>query len=401
MKARPPTVLFANWRDCTSPDSGGSERYVERVAAGLVERGYRVTILCPRHPHARRDSVVAGVRYIRRGGMYTIYLWALVVVLRLRPDLVVDVQNGMPFFSRLVTRRPVVVLVHHVHRQQWMSFFGPVFGRIGWWVESRVAPRMYRRCRYVTVSGSTAAELAGLGVDRERITVVPNGLDPVPATAAMRSAEPLLVAVSRLVAHKRIEHAIETVARLGRRWPTLRLEVVGRGPWQGRLADYAAERGVADRVVFHGFVPEQDKHEVLARAWVHLCPSVKEGWGIAVLEAGAHGVPTVAYHAAGGVRESILDRRTGLLAEDLDGFVSGVEMLLHCTTLRRAMGTAGRDHASRFEWKRSVEGFEDVIRGVLGPAAPRALRIPRQRGPKPTGFSAGRTARPGGAPRRS
>jgi glycosyltransferase involved in cell wall biosynthesis len=358
-------VLVTAWRDTLHPDCGGSERYVERIAMGLAERGYDVCVLCPRHANGRADETIDGVRYVRRGGVFSVYVWAALTVFLTRPDVVVDVQNGMPFLTRLVTRRPVIVLVHHLHRLQWSSYFGPVFGRIGWWLESWLAPRVYRRCRYVTVSEHTRAELVALGVDDGRITVVPNGLEPSPSTTAVRDPEPLLVAVSRLVPHKQIEHAIDAVARLCDRWPTLRLEVVGRGPHHEALVAYAAAHGVADRVTLHGWVDEQDKHEILARSWVHLCPSVKEGWGIVVMEAGAHGVPTVAYRAAGGVGESILDRRTGLLADDLSEFVAATELLLGCERLRTAMGLESREHVSRFEWKHSVDSFDEVVRGVL------------------------------------
>jgi glycosyltransferase involved in cell wall biosynthesis len=292
-------------------------------------------------------------------------LWALITVLRMHPDLVIDVQNGMPFWSRLVTRCPVVVLVHHQHKLQWCSWFGPVVGRIGWWLESRVAPWVYRRCRYVTVSEHTRGELEALGIDPTRVAVVPNGLDPVPPVEAQRDPRPLIVAVSRLVPHKRIEHAVETVARLRRGWPDLRLEIIGCGPSAEPLAALAAELGVADRVTLHGFVDEQTKHEILARSWVHLCPSVKEGWGIVVMEAGAHGVPTVAYHAAGGVGESVLDGRTGLLADDLDGFVAATETLLRCGPLRDVLGECGREYMAGFEWERSVRSFDRVVRGAL------------------------------------
>jgi glycosyltransferase involved in cell wall biosynthesis len=134
---------------------------------------------------------------------------------------------------------------------------------------------------------------------------------------------------------------------------------------------------VADRIAFHGWVDERHKHEILARAWVHLCPSVKEGWGIVVMEAGAHGVPTVAYHAAGGVGESVLDRRTGLLADDLDEFVAATELLLTCERLRTAMGAESREHVSRYEWKHSVESFDEAVRAVLPRLHTEAETAPR------------------------
>ena len=82
-----------------------------------------------------------------------------------RFDVVVDVQNGLPFFTRLVTRKPVVVLVHHVHREQWPVVYPGLTGRVGWFIERRLAPRLYRRCQYVAVSRATRAELQCLGVD--------------------------------------------------------------------------------------------------------------------------------------------------------------------------------------------------------------------------------------------
>ncbi|WP_199442722.1 glycosyltransferase family 4 protein [Umezawaea beigongshangensis] len=366
-----PTVLLVNRRDTRHPEGGGSERYVERVAEDLALRGYRVVVLCAAHDRAPAGDWVAGVHFRRMGTGFTVHPLALLAIARARADVVVDVQNGMPFFSRLVAHCPVLVLVHHVHREQWRSVLGPVLGRIGWWVESRLAPVVYRTCRYVAVSGVTRRELAALGVDPARTVVVPNGLDPVPPVAAVPGEQPLLVAVSRLVPHKRLEHAIDVVARLRERWPGLRLEIVGGGPWREVLERHARERGVADAVTVHGWTAEQDKHEILARAWVHLCPSVKEGWGIVIAEAAAHGVPTVAYRAAGGVAEAIVEGRTGLLAEDLDDFTAHVETLLRDRELRLAMGRAGRERAAGFSWDDSLAAFERLVRGVGGLTAPR------------------------------
>lgn len=359
-----PTVLLVNWRDTRHPEGGGSERYVERMAEGLARRGYRVIVQCAAHENAPADEIVGGVRFRRRGGRLTVYLWAMLAIARTRPDVVVDVQNGVPFFSRLVARCPVLVLVHHVHREQWGAVLGPVLGRVGWFVESRLAPWLYRKCRYLTVSEMTRAELAGLGVAKARTTVVRNGLDPVPVTSAIRDPDPTLVVVGRLVPHKQVEHAIDVVARLAARWPKLRLEVVGQGWWLPTLREHAKLRDVQDRVTLHGWVDEHDKHEIIARSWLHVCPSVKEGWGVAIMEAAAHAVPSVAYRTAGGVAESIVDGATGLLADDFDDFVRKVDRLLGTESLRAGMGTAGRSRAATYEWDRSVDAFEAVIRDL-------------------------------------
>jgi glycosyltransferase involved in cell wall biosynthesis len=358
-------ILFVNWRDATHPEGGGSERYVHRVAEGLAARGLRVTLFCAAHGRAPAEETAGGVRVVRRGGRLTVYLRALAFVRRNRPRLVVDVQNGLPFGSTLVTSAPVVVLVHHVHREQWPIVFGRVGGAIGWWLESVVAPRLYRGSRYITVSEATATELTGLGISADRITVVPNGIEPPPPVVSRTSAEPRLIVLGRLVPHKRVEHAIEVLARLRQRHPGLRLAVVGEGWWEEKLRATADELGVADLVEFHGFLSDQAKHEELARAWVHVCPSVKEGWGLVVSEAGTHEVPTVGYRSAGGLRESVLDGRSGLLVEDLDELTGAVDRLLTDGATRRRMGAAAAAHAAAYGWPASVESFAGLLAGAV------------------------------------
>ncbi|HEX6075461.1 MAG TPA: glycosyltransferase family 4 protein [Micromonosporaceae bacterium] len=384
-------VLCLNWRDTRHPEGGGSERYIEQLAEGLAELGDEVTIFCAAHPRAPADEIVNGVRFWRRGGRLTIYLHALWYVLRHRADVVIDVQNGMPFFSVLVARCPVIVLVHHVHREQWRVVLPALLARFGWWIESWLAPRLYRDCQYVTVSEVTRGELVGLGVLAERITVVPNGTYPVPPAIAghrfvpgdasdsgMASPdpwEPALVTVGRLVPHKRVEHAIDTLYRLSQRWPTLRLHVVGEGWWSENLMTHARERGVEDRVTMHGYVDEHTKHEILSRAWLHLCPSLKEGWGIVVMEAAMHGVPTVAYRNAGGLAESVVDGATGLLADTAEQFTEAVSRLLADHRERCAMGEAARQRALTFTWANSIKAFDSLLPG--GDPLPRQSSVGR------------------------
>jgi glycosyltransferase involved in cell wall biosynthesis len=80
------------------------------------------------------------------------------------------------------------------------------------------------------------------------------------------------------------------------------------------------------------------------------------------MEAAAHGVPSVAYRAAGGVAESIVDGFTGLLADDFDDLVEKVDRLLGAATLRAGMAVAGRTRAGRYDWARSVDAFEELVR---------------------------------------
>ena len=361
-------VAFLSWRDTHNPEGGGAERYLEKMAQGLVERGVRVTIFCAAHAAAPPDEVVDGVRFIRRGSKLTVYSEGFRALARGRlghVDVVVDVQNGLPFFTRAATRAPVVVLVHHVHREQWPVVYPGLVGRVGWAIEHGLAPRLYRSCQYVAVSRATRDELVPLGVDRRRVAVVHNGTDPIVPTGVGKSAHPTLAVVGRLVPHKQVEHAIDAALALRDDHPDLRLHVVGSGWWEAELHRYAADRGAGDTVVFEGHVDENRKHEVYEQAWALALPSLKEGWGLVVGEAGMHRTPTVAYRSAGGTRESIAHDVSGLLGDEPRDFVDALRDLLTDAELRARLGEGSLEVSHRFTWEHAQESFAHVVAAVL------------------------------------
>src|SRR6201998_2863044 len=148
------SVLLLCWRDTGHPQGGGNETYLQRIGAQLAASGVAVTLRTARYPGAARREVLDGVQIIRAGGRYSVYVRAMLAMAaarlgigplrRVRPDVVVDTQNGLPFLARLVYGRRVAVLVHHCHREQW-PVAGPVLGRLGWFVGARVAPGGPRR----------------------------------------------------------------------------------------------------------------------------------------------------------------------------------------------------------------------------------------------------------------
>lgn len=369
-------VVFFSWRDTRNPEGGGAEVYLEKVAAGLVRRGARVTIFCASHDAAPADEVRHGIRFVRRGSKMGVYLRGMLMLLLRRfgrVDAVVDVQNGLPFFTRLLTRKPVVVLVHHVHREQWPVVYPGVTGRVGWWIESRLSPRLYRHCQYVAVSQATRQELIGLGVDPARIAVVHNGTDPVIPNDDVKTPAPSICVVGRLVPHKQVEHAIDAWDELRHRIPGLRLTVVGSGWWDEELHEHAKALGAGAGVVFTGHVTEEHKQDVYAASWVMALPSLKEGWGLVIGEAGMHGTPTVAYRSAGGTRESIEDGHSGILTDDFEEFREALESVLTDDELRTKLAAGARDMSHRFTWEHAQGSFAHVLETASRGAAESTL----------------------------
>lgn len=369
------SVLLLCWRDTGHPQGGGSETYLQRIGTQLAASGTRVTLRTASYPGAARREVVDGVEIQRRGGPYSVYVRAGLAMVagrlglgpmrRVRPDVVVDTQNGLPFLSRLAYGRRTVVLVHHCHREQW-PVAGPVMSRIGWFVESRLSPRVHRRNQYVTVSLPSARDLTALGVDPANVAVVRNGVDAAPESslAIARSATPRVVVLSRLVPHKQIEDALDVIARLRARIPDLHLDILGDGWWSQRLVEHAARLGITDAVTFHGHVDDGTKHAVLQRSWVHVLPSRKEGWGLAVVEAAQHGVPTIGYRSSGGLTDSIVDGVTGMLVDGYPDLVDGLERLLTDDVLREQLGVKAQLRSGEFSWEQSADAMRAVLETV-------------------------------------
>ncbi len=370
------SVLLLCWRDTGHPQGGGSETYLQRIGAQLAVSGVAVTLRTARYPGAARREVMDGVRISRAGGRYSVYVWALLALAaarlrlgplrRVRPDVVVDTQNGLPFLARLIYGRRVAVLVHHCHREQW-PVAGPVLGRLGWFVESRLSPRLHRRNQYVTVSVPSARDLVGLGVANERIALVYNGVDqaPEPSLRGPRTGNPRVLVLSRLVPHKQIEDALAAVALLRPSIPGLHLDIVGGGWWWQRLVDHAARLGVSDAVTFHGHVDDITKHHVMQQSWVHVLPSRKEGWGLAVIEAALHAVPTIGYRSSGGLADSIIDGVTGVLVDSHAELVNRLQQLLVDPVLRDQLGAKAQARSAEFSWQQSADAMRTVLESVM------------------------------------
>jgi glycosyltransferase involved in cell wall biosynthesis len=368
------SVLLLCWRDTGHPQGGGSETYLQRIGAQLAAQGVDVTLRTARYRGAPRREVIDGVTVSRGGGSYGVYVLAgLAMVasrlglgpLRRRPDVVLDTQNGIPFLARLAFGRRSVLLVHHCHREQW-PVAGRFMSRVGWFVESRLSPRLHRRNQYVTVSPSSARDLADLGVNAAHIAIVRNGLDEAPAETltAARSASPRLAVLSRLVPHKQIEDVLDAMALLLPRMPDLHLDVVGGGWWEQRLVAHTAGLGISTAVTFHGHVDDHAKHAVLQRSWVHVLPSSKEGWGLAVIEAAQHGVPTIGYRSSGGLTDSIVDGVTGLLVDDHAELVDRLQQLLSDDELREGLGSKAQVRSGEFSWSETAEAMRGVLESV-------------------------------------
>ena len=145
----------------------------------------------------------------------------------------------------------------------------------------------------------------------------------------------------------------------------LHLHIVGGGWWWQRLVDHAARLGISDAVTFHGHIDDVTKHHVMQQSWVHVLPSRKEGWGLAVIEAAQHAVPTIGYRSSGGLADSIIDGVTGVLVDSRAELVNRLQQLLGDPVLRDQLGVKAQARSAEFSWRQSADAMRSVLESVM------------------------------------
>jgi len=385
-------ILIVNWRDIESPWAGGAEVQIHAVAERLAARGHEILMLVSGFPGGAPETTIRGVRVHRRGHWWNAN-WKLQREAQRecatgRWDLVFEDVNKIPFFTPLVVRVPVAVLVPHLFGATIFRETNPIFGAYVWLME-RPIPWIYRRAQMLPMSASTQADLLRRGIRADHATVVHAGLDFERyqlASPPARDVRPTLVHVGRLMRYKSADVAIRALALVRRELSDARLVMVGDGPDRVRLERLARRLGVGDAVEFRGFVSHADKVDILWRAHVLVNASPKEGWGLTVVEANACGVPVVASRRPGLV-DSVRDRDTGILVPygDAAAFAAAALELLRDPELRAAYAARARAWAQSFTWDDAALQTERVLERALasrGGAPPSAPAVPGLASPR-------------------
>lgn len=358
-------IHVVSWRDLDDVEAGGSEVHAATVAKLWAEAGIEVllrTSYAQGHPPVvRRD----GYEVVRKGGRYMVFPRAAVNEVLHRygdRDGLVEIWNGMPFFSPLWGTGPKVVFLHHVHAEMWGMVLPPRLAAIGDTVERRVAPLLYRRSRIVTLSASSKRELVDdLGYRPERVNVVPPGVDPsfTPGDGA-KADHPLVVAAGRLVPVKRYDVLIDALVELKARHPRLEAVIVGEGYERIALTARIDAHEAGSWLRLAGRIPHPDLVDLYRRAWVLTSASAREGWGMTITEAGACATPAVVTNINGHA-DAVLDGRTGLLVDGGADLVTGLDRVISDDALRARLGAGALTHAAALTWGATAAGTLQVL----------------------------------------
>jgi glycosyltransferase involved in cell wall biosynthesis len=368
-------VLLVNWQDRGNPQAGGAEIHLFEIFGRLVAAGHRVRLVCSGWNGAPATATIDGISIQRVGNRSSFAVLGRGAVHRAiaaeRPDILVEGVNKLPLFLATGIRLPFCAIVPHL-------FGTTAFAEAAWpvaavvWAAERPLPWAYRRAGFHAISESTRDDLIARGVPAQRIRVIHPGVDsrlfrPGPTG---RSPAPSFLYVGRLKRYKGIGLAIEALAVARRRRPDLRLEIAGTGDYRSELERLAARLEVDRAVVFHGFVSEERKIDLMRGAWANIFPSPKEGWGITVIEAAACGTPSLASNSPG-LRDSVCHGETGFLVPhgDVHALAARMVELADSALLVERLGGRARRFAEGLTWERTAAATESHLRDIIeGPA---------------------------------
>jgi glycosyltransferase involved in cell wall biosynthesis/O-antigen/teichoic acid export membrane protein len=351
-------ILIFNWRDIRHIWSGGAEVYIHELSKRWVKMGHEVTIFCGSDGNSERHETIDGVRIIRRGGFYLVYLWAfLYYTYRLSGnyDVIIDSENGIPFFTPFYAREKVFLLIHHVHQEVFRKRLLPPFSWIGMILEKRLMPVAYRNTEVITVSPSSKTDILDYKLTKKEPHIVYNGVDLSLCKPGEKSRYPMVLYLGRLTSLKSLSVLINAAKKIIKRIPEVKIVIAGDGPDKPRLVKLVKKLILSDVVTFRGHVSEKEKVELYQQAWVFVNPSVIEGWGITTIEANACGTPVVASNVQG-LRDAIHNPHSGVLVPygNADELGRSVVRILKDTRLRNKMSRESRDWAEKFDWERSA-----------------------------------------------
>jgi glycosyltransferase involved in cell wall biosynthesis len=360
-------ILIFTWRDIKNPKAGGSEVYFHELAKRWIKLGNRVQWISAGWKNCKKQESIDGVKINRVGGEMSLYLLAPFIYLSLKekPEIIIDNENGIPFFTPLFSLKRKFLHIHHNHKEIWKTqtesrgLKDKLLGKIGYFLENILMPRIYRNISVITISPSSKEEISK---GYKKIAGVVNpGIEFYKYKKISKSKNPSILFLNRIKRYKGVKTLLDASVKL-RDIKNLEVLIAGEGDDLEEMKEYARKKEIKN-VKFLGRISEEKKQELMQKTWVFINPSSKEGWGIVNIEANYFGTPVIGSNVSG-IKDSVIHEKTGLLFEhgnDKD-LAEKIRVLLHNKKLREKMGKTGKEWALKFDWDKKAKEYLKILK---------------------------------------
>lgn len=351
-------ILIFNWRDIKHPQAGGAELYLHELSKVWLKKGNNVTWITSRPKGAYSSEIIDGINVLRIGGEFSLYLLAPLLYYKIRNniDAIIDAENGIPFFTPLFSRKKKILLIYHIHKDVWFKEKRFPLSYIGYFLETKLMPFVYRNTSLVTISESSKEEIK---------KIMPNNVIDIIYCSILggyfpskKDKIPSIIFTGRLKKYKSVDVLLRAVNLLDKK---VIVDIIGTGDDEDRLKSLSKELNLQN-VNFLGFVSEENKIKHLQKAWIMVNPSFVEGWSITNIEANACGTPVIGSNV-NGIKDSIIDGKTGLLFKygDEKELAEKINLLLNNNKIREKMSKEALKWANSFSWEVSGDKLINTL----------------------------------------
>jgi glycosyltransferase involved in cell wall biosynthesis len=366
-------ILILSWRGPKHPNAGGAEIATTEHAKYWIKAGHNVTWFTSSFKGAKKYENYQGIEIYRQGNqIFGVHLAAMKWYLfdkKVKFDLVVDQFHGIPFFTPIYVRTKKLAYIHEVTKDVWKynpwtkpfnlipSTLGPLFERY-------IFIFVYPNIPFMTVSESTKKDLVSIGIKKNNISVIINGIKSEKISARVKKEDiPTIMFLGAVAKDKGIYDVIDVFSKLIDSFTKIQFWIVGKAESEIKkdLNRHINKINLKGRVKIWGFVSDKKKFELLKKAHIMINPSIREGWGLVNIEANSMGTPVVGYKVPGMI-DSVKKNATGILVNkhDTNTLAQEIVRLLRSKEFI-IMSKYCENYAKQFSWEKSGEASLKLI----------------------------------------
>jgi len=308
------TLLFLSWRDIKSPKMGGAEIFTHEMMKNSDLSKLNIIHISPLFKGAKNIEYIDGITYLRMGNIFSVILKSkkYYKINKDKINYVIDQCNTHRFFTKFwVEDKKRIFLIFQLTREIWDIQLSFPFNKIGKILENAML-KLNKNDITITISESTIRDLVKIGFKKEKIKIIPIGLNFKPWTDNMlfnKEENPTFIFVGRYAKYKGIDASISAFGEIKKKHKKAKLWIVGKKdnkyinknliPICNKYKLSYGSYNEQNDIIFYDFVTDDKKLELMSKAHVLLMPSIREGWGMIITEAAVVGTPSIVYNSPG------------------------------------------------------------------------------------------------------
>lgn len=375
------TILALSWRDIKSPTAGGAEVHTHEMLHRIDQGKYRVIHLSAMYDGLKEEEEIDGITYLRKGSIFSCIHYARKYYKKNKNqiDYVIDQCNTHRYFTPFwVEQEKRIFYIHQLTREIWDINLKFPLSKIGKIMETPLL-RLNKNDRVITVSESTKQDLVDVGFDPNKIFIVYNGISFEPwkeEDFLPKEKNPTFIYVGRYAKYKGIDAAVEALGMLKKNCPNAKLWILGKRndeyinsalkPITDKYGLSWGDRQIDGDIITWGYVSEQEKLELISRSTALVFPSIREGWGIPITEAGNVGTPSIVYDSPG-IRDAVKQGDCGYLCKNSSskGLLEQMLIVSKDDDKYEEIRMKTYQYCKKFIWDKTYKNFESMIDGGI------------------------------------